>query len=120
MYEIKFLYALAITISVETLVLFCVVRYLNKKDSKTIRPQVIVACSIICSGATLPYVWFVFPRFIQEFIFYVIAAECFAVLAETAIIRFILNFSWVKCLLASFLCNMGSYGAGELIKILRS
>lgn len=116
MYEIRFLHGLGITIVTETVLLFVSLRLIYGIDSRQLRTGRILACGVLCSGATLPYVWFVLPRFVHQFLFYVIAAESFAVLVESAIIHLVLEISWYKAFLVSLLCNLGSYVVGEILK----
>lgn len=156
MYESRFLRALALTIGVETALLWLTVwgwskvqaRRKGKEGQKGQKPQqkpqkevwpsgtsesqegllgksepvsvpLLVVCGVVCSAATLPYVWFVFPRYIFDFTLYVFAAKSFAVLAETVILRFMLPFSWPRALMTSLVCNMGSFGLGLLIDFLK-
>ncbi len=116
MYEIRFLHALAVTVVTETVLLFVIVRFLLRTSDEAVPWWHILACGVLCSGATLPYVWFVLPRFILSHSLFAFVAECFAVLAEIVIIRLVLSLPWRRSLLASLLCNLGSFGLGELIK----
>ncbi|MCD6497189.1 MAG: hypothetical protein J7M25_02660 [Deltaproteobacteria bacterium] len=119
-YETLFLQGLAITVVTETTLLVLFVR-VSLRDSADADPPLmhLLACGLLCSGATLPYIWFVLPRYIHTRSVYVVVAECFAVLVEIGIIRLVLRLSWARSAVASLLCNLGSFGIGELLKALR-
>ena len=115
MYELHFLRALALTVFVETILLFLIVRRFYKLPEAQLSRVLLFIGGVLASSATLPYVWFVFPAFIQNRTFYTIAAESFAVIAETAIFIILFRMGWKKALLLSACCNAGSFIAGKLL-----
>ena len=111
-YELLFLKALAVTVSVETLVLLLLAKPILKTGLPVSR---LIFAGILCSAATLPYLWFVFPRFIQDRTVMIIIGEASVVLAETVFYRMILNVDWKKAVLFSVCCNAASMATGRLI-----
>ncbi|MDR2954881.1 MAG: hypothetical protein LBV43_07365 [Prevotella sp.] len=112
-YEILFLKSLTLTIFIETIVLIVFVRYILKQNE--IKIPYLIITGLIASFATLPYLWFILPYFIQERIVYIIIGESFAVLVETFIIGAVLRIGFTKSLLCSFVCNLISFSIGLLI-----
>ncbi len=116
MYEIKFLYALLLTIILETCALYLGLRYVFKVKNAQTTIKVILFTGILCSAATLPYVWFLFPAFIKNFILFTGLAEIFAITIESLMIYFIIKLSYKKSLALSIICNAFSYLLGEVFK----
>jgi len=112
-YELMFLKALVLTIFIETLVIIVFFQLVIKR--KGIEISKLLITGIIASFATLPYLWFVFPIFIEQKIWYAIIGESFAVLVETFIIGAILRTKLVTSLLCSFTCNMISFLIGLIL-----
>lgn len=111
-YEIEFLKALFITISIETLVLFILLRkvpYFRKQNIPNLK---ILYTGILSSFATLPYVWFIFPAFISSQTGYIITSESFAVIAETIIFYTFLKTRFRNAFILSLLCNVVSFTIG--------
>ena len=112
-YELEFLKALFITVAVETIVLFLLARFIIEKiDSKA---WILILAGITASGATLPYLWFIFPLFLRTKLWYMIFSELFAVAAESFIIMGFLRTGYIKALIISFACNLISFTVGLLI-----
>ena len=112
-YELLFLAALLITVAVETLVLYLVLRRLFKRNK--LPAKLIIFAGVFCSFATLPYAWFVLPAFIRPYSLIVPAAEISVALAEALMLWFILKISAKEALIASFLCNAASFAFGLLL-----
>lgn len=112
-YEILFLKSLALTIFIETIILIVFVRYILKQNE--IKVPYLIITGFIASFATLPYLWFILPYFIEQRTVYIILGESFAVLVETFIIGAILRIEFTKSLLCSFVCNLISFLIGLLI-----
>jgi len=72
---------------------------------------------ILASSATLPYIWFLFPALIKNHYVYFGISEIFAVMAETIVYFFLLRLSLKKSFFLSFICNMGSWITGELLRM---
>ena len=112
-YELMFLKALGFTIFIETLVLIGFFRWVVKlKDTGISR---LLMTGLIASFATLPYLWFVLPKFIESQLWYIIIAESFAVLGETIIIGVLLRVKFRTAFLCSLTCNTISFLIGLLI-----
>jgi hypothetical protein len=112
-YELDFLKALLITVVVETITLYLFIRIVfRNSDSKV---WIILLAGITASGATLPYLWFIFPLFLRTKLYYTIFSELFAVGAESFILLGFLRTGYVKALILSFVCNLVSYGCGLII-----
>jgi len=112
-YEIEFLKALLLTILIETVVLFLLVKVVFK--FLNINNWMLVLTGILTTFATLPYLWFIFPLFIKTKIYYTIISEVSAILVESVIILGILKISYKKALFISITCNMASFLIGLLI-----
>lgn len=112
-YELNFLKALLLTISVETAVMFLLFKLVYK--SLNISKLLLIFTGILTTFSTLPYLWFILPLFIQSRVPYIILSELSAVLIESVIILGILRISYRKALFVSLTCNMVSFIIGLLI-----
>lgn len=112
-YEFIFLKALAATIFFETIVLILYVRLLLK--NKEISLLRLLGTGLFASFATLPYLWFVLPYFVEQQLPYTIIGESFAVIMETFIIGMLLNKKIGTSFLISLTCNAISFSIGLLI-----
>ena len=110
-YEVDFLLSLLQTVTIETIVLFFLIRYLYRQPIQT---DDILFVGIICSFATLPYVWFIFPllKMIGSYTLYIWSAEITVALIETMMIRKLLNISYKQALNLSVVANLASWGSG--------
>ena len=115
MYELHFLRSLALTIFVETSLLFLLVRQFYKLSEAQLSRALLLFGGTLASTATLPYVWFVFPAFIQNRALYTVVVESFAIAAETAIFAMLFCMGRKKALLLSACCNAGSFIAGKML-----
>lgn len=113
-YELNFLKALILTVTVETAVLFVLFHTIIKTDKPA--NGLLLLTGVAPTLATLPYLWFIFPLFIQTKPLYNIICEGSAVLVESIIILGLLKVKYPKALLISFICNMASYLIGLLIR----
>jgi len=107
-YEYEFLLALLFTIIIETIVLFITIRKFFKIPNKKISNAFLIFLGIFTSGMTLPYLWFIFPIFLQNYIAYLIIGELIVFLLEAIIYFFILKLGIKKSLIISFFCNLFS------------
>ncbi|MDD3787145.1 MAG: hypothetical protein PHO94_00435 [Petrimonas sp.] len=114
-YEFLFIKSLILTISIEMVVLILFFRLIIKSEDISISR--LISTAFIASFATLPYLWFVLPTYIDQKIWYVIIGESFAVLAETFIINAILKINVLKSFLISLTCNLISFLIGLIINI---
>ena len=114
-YEVQFLIALFLTVLIETITLFIVIRYLFKINNKKIGNIILIFLGIFCSTCTLPYLWFVLPAFIQNFYVLALIGEPAVFIIEAIIYYFVLNLGIKKSLIVSLLCNLMSFLIGLLI-----
>jgi hypothetical protein len=112
-YEIDFLKALALTITIETVVLFVLIKVFYTKFQ--IKNWVILISGITASFATLPYLWFILPIFIKSKIYYSLVAELTAVILESFILLGFLRVNYKNALLISIICNSISYITGLIL-----
>lgn len=105
-YILEFLKWLVLTISIETLVV--IILFLLLLKEKKIRLIKYILASILCSFATLPYVWFVFTSFLSWNI-YIFVVESFAIIVEMLVYKYFLDISYKKAFLISFIANMISF-----------
>ena len=112
-YEYEFLFSLLLTIIVETLVLFFVVKYFFKL--KRISNSLLIFLGIFCSFATLPYLWFIFPLFLETRNIFILFGEFLVVLIESIIYYFVLKVGWKKAVVLSLVCNLASFLVGLFI-----
>ena len=115
-YEINFLKALLLTITIETAVLFLLFKVIYKTLNKN--NWILLLTGILTTFATLPYLWFILPLFIHTKLLYVIVSELSAIVVESVIILGVLKINYSKAMLISLTCNTCSYLIGLLISIL--
>jgi hypothetical protein len=114
-YEIHFLKALLLTITIETTVLFLLFKVFYK--TLKINNWLLLLSGILASFSTLPYLWFIIPLFIKTKILYVITSEISAILIESIIILGLLRINYSKAIIVSIACNMTSFLIGLIIKL---
>jgi len=112
-YEIEFLKALLLTISIETAMLFLLVKVFFKNPDCS--NWLLLLTGTLASFATLPYLWFILPLFIKTRIYYIIIGELSVVLVESVIIKGVLKTVYKESLIISVLCNLASFLTGLLI-----
>jgi hypothetical protein len=112
-YELLFIKNLILTISIETVVLILIFRLFIKTEN--FNTSNLISTGFIASFATLPYLWFVFPNYIDQKIWYVIFSESFAVIFEAFIIGRILKLKIIKSFLISLTCNSISFFVGLIV-----
>ena len=104
---IKFWIAWILTILIETIVLFAIVKLFWKKDQ--ISNWRLILIWILASTITLPLLWFVFPLFVVDETIYMVVWELAVALIEIFIIKYWLKVSRWKAIIASVVCNLCSY-----------
>jgi hypothetical protein len=112
-YEYDFLKSLAITIFIETSVLWILIKITERKS--TIKIWLIIITGIVASFSTLPYLWFILPVFVKTSLYYTIIGELFATIFESFILFGFLKTEYKKCLIYSTICNLISYLCGVII-----
>ncbi len=116
-YEYQFLISLGITIFIETIVLFVLLKKVFKINSEKISNKLILFSGCIASSMTLPYLWFILPMFIRSYNMFVLVGEILIFLIETVIYFFILKLGIKKSLILSFVCNLLSFLIGLMIHL---
>ena len=112
-YDILFLKSLVLTIAIETIVLVIFFRWIVKL--KNIGIAQLLMTGFLASFATLPYLWFVFPTYIDSKLWYIFFCESFAILVETFIIGALLRVKFIQSLWCSLSCNLISFLTGFII-----
>ncbi len=110
-YETNFLISLALTIVIETAVLWFLLRKIYARDFKKVPGSLLVFSGILTSASTLPYVWFIVPLFTNPSTFTPVA-ETFALVIEAIEYRFLLDTGLKKAFLISLACNAVSFLVG--------
>jgi hypothetical protein len=104
---IKFWIAWIITILVETMVLFLIVKICRR--SWSIKNRKIIVTWILASTVTLPLLWFVLPIFFNNYWVYVIFGEILVTAIEVFIIKYSLKVERKMAIFASIVCNLCSF-----------
>lgn len=104
-----FLKSLVLTLIIEMLVLYILSWIVLRNDIKLSR---VLMTGFFASFSTLPYLWFIFPYFIGDKIWYIIASELFAIVVESFIIFSMLRIKYFKSLIFSLVCNTVSFLIG--------
>ena len=104
---IKFWIAWIITILIETIVLFVIVKLFRKEDQISNKRLIIIW--ILASTITLPLLRFVIPFFITDETIYMVIWELLVTLIEIFIIKYWLKVSRRKAIIASVVCNLCSF-----------
>lgn len=106
-----FLIALCMTILIETVVLYLLVR-------RQVPIKKLLLWSIFASFSTLPYVWFIIPKIITSPIIHTTIAEIFAVFIEAYIYTHYREINYKKAIIYSLLANAASFTLWNLIILL--
>jgi hypothetical protein len=109
-YLFSFFQAFLLTFIVELLILLIL--------AKKIPTSRIFKAIFIGNFVSMPVVWFLISRLIQEFYFYLIISELFAVVSESFILKIFLSVSYRRSLLYSLVANLFSFIIGWISSIL--
>lgn len=110
LYETKFLVSLILTLFIEVPIVLILLRFISPK----IRLYKTLLIAILATSLTLPYLWFIFPVYI-EYPFYIIIGEIIVFLIESLIYWQLIQITFRKALLISFIANLSSLLIGLLI-----
>ena len=113
-YHLLFLKSLIYTIVIEAVCLLLLFGLYFKK-LYSFHLLLLIFTGIICSFATLPYLWFVFPNFIKQRTLFLITGELFVVLVESLMITGILRIKYKHAIMISLICNAISFLSGFLL-----
>ena len=109
----KFFIAWVMAIIIETIILFIIAKLFQKEDK--ISNRKLILFWILPTTITLPFLWFILPLIIKEWLWYRVSWELLVTIIEAIIIKYWLKISRWKAILASIVCNAASYGAWLLI-----
>ena len=111
-YEYKFLFALIDTIVIESVVLILFVKRIYKAEMQHVSWERIIFTGILCSFATLPYLWFIAPVFLPTKTLLYSIGEIGVFLVESVILYFLLRITFSRALIISLSCNVISFLIG--------
>jgi hypothetical protein len=112
----RFLLSLLSTLLVELPLLAIVLRLFG--EGRRLPLTTVLSAGALASIATLPYLWFLVPRIVPG-PYYLPVGETLVMAAEALILRLVLGLRPLACVMASALCNLGSWLAGgELLRLL--
>ena len=115
-YTYSFLSALVVTVSMETAVVFLLVRMYWKRGSFNFGNGKLFFSGILASFATIPSVWFVFPVLLyHDQGIAILYGEAFAFFVEAVIYYFVIDISLKRALVISLICNLTSYLLGKFL-----
>ncbi|HEX37498.1 MAG TPA: hypothetical protein ENG70_01365 [Candidatus Cloacimonetes bacterium] len=114
-YEYKFLFALVDTVVIETVVLILFVKRIYKKEMEDVSWERVIFSGIICSFATLPYLWFIAPIFLPTKALLYSIGEIGVFLLESVILYFLLRIKFTRAIVISLCCNLASFLLGIFI-----
>jgi hypothetical protein len=115
-YEVDFLKSFGMTIGLEItvlLILFNIPVLRKSPEPKPANHKVILA-GFFCTFATLPWLWFVLPAFVQDRFWYTLVGEVSIFLIEGVMLYLMLPLNILRAILYSFLANLVSWGLGVL------
>jgi len=106
-YEIDFLSALALTVSIEAGVVYALLYYFNREK---ISIRNVLLGGVLPSFATLPYLWFILPIFFMgDHTLYISVGEFSVTLVEAFILQGVLQITFRRALVFSIVANFCSY-----------
>jgi len=112
LYETEFLLALAITITAEVPVLVVLIRGVFRDTGIPVRR--IIGIGALCTALTLPYLWFVWPPFVDA-AYYPLIGELLVVLVEAGVLNQLLGLDTKRAAACSLIMNVVSFGIGLLV-----
>jgi hypothetical protein len=112
-YSLKFLQALIFTEIVEISALLVLVRWVLTVKPKKLSSSKIIFVGFLASLATIPYLWYVLPWFLN-LRHYIFLAELGIVMFEAFIYYQLLNIKIKDSFWISLICNSLSYFLGKL------
>lgn len=114
-YEVTFLYALMMTVSIETAILFLLMRFCFGYTKEKLSNSTLIYTGVLASTATLPYLWFVLPAFIHSRLQLIVYGEMGVIVFESVVYLKYLKLKWQLALLLSIICNLSSMIMGRLL-----
>lgn len=114
-YEFKFIFSLLITVIIETITLILIYQLFKNEYKVNIRISKLVFTGFFLSFATLPYLWFILPIFIKDYLLFVLLGEILVTLIESIMIMFITEIKYRFALIVSIICNLSSFLFGLIV-----
>ena len=87
----------------------------NLFTSPWFSPGRIFFAGFFASFATLPYLWFILPRYLTSYTFYAFGGEAFVILGEALFYAAYFRLSSKAAFVLSLWCNLASLGVGKLL-----
>lgn len=109
---------LLLAVIMESLVLFFIAKIFREKEK--ISNKKLIMLWIIPTTITLPLLWFVLPWILWNWVIYIIIWEILVAIVEAIMIKYWLNISRKKSIIASIMCNVFSFliiSVGSFISI---
>ena len=100
-FQFAFLLSLSVTLLIEVPLLVLLLRAARFSPAPYSR---IISAGGLCSIATLPYLWFILPHYVNGS-WYFLLGESLVTLAETAILQLILSLKLRHAFASSVICN---------------
>lgn len=117
-YTYSFILYLIITLLTESIVVFLLLRKFFKVEKQQLSNKEILSATIFASSLTMPYVWFIFPYLISNFIIAIWISEIFVVFVEMIFYKTYIRLTWKNAFLISFVANLISFGLGKFLHYL--
>jgi len=111
-YETQFLVALGTTEVIEVPILAALIRFLYQ--DKTLPLSRIIWIGLLCNALSLPYLWFVFPSFIDP-AYCIVVGESVVTVVEAVILWKVLGLNWKEAGVCSIIMNLASYSFGHFL-----
>ncbi len=112
-----FLRALAMTVAIETAVLWGLTRFTKgvfSQGEPAPKTGRVLAIGVLCSSATLPYLWFILPAWTHNPNVLMAIGEPAVTSVEAGIMMLALPAKPARALALSFACNLISFLAGRI------
>lgn len=103
----KFPFYWGLAVILETLILFFIAKLFWKENQ--ILNKKLFLFWIIPTTITLPFLWFVLPLLLWDWLLYIVVWEILVAIAEAIMIKYWLNISREKAIIASIMCNLFSF-----------
>jgi len=109
LFQTLFLLALVTTWAIEIPVLFGLIRFVF--HNKQIPRNRIIFTGILCNALSLPYLWFVFPPYVNA-AWYPLVGETFVIIVEIIFLIQILELKPKTAVMCSVIMNAASFVLG--------
>lgn len=114
-YEIAFLQALLLTITLEVIAAAALKLFFGRRLKTKEKYPRFIAIVAMASILTLPYAWFVLPAFVKSGATYIIVSEITVTIVEAVFYKLCLRTSIKIAVILSVVANAFSYLIGNVI-----